>query len=434
MKVGIIADDLTGANATGVKLLDIGFRAVTYLQGSKINLNHKKSSACVVTDSRYSNPEEAKKRVDEAYRSLTTWGADVITKRIDSTFRGNIGYELESLLNAAGENSYVILSPSFPGSGRRTENGVMYVNDVLLENTDVAYDPIHPLKTSYIPDLLKSQTSLPVDLVSIESVKGGSDTVLHELTKKIKEGSKIIICDGNHDQDIEVLADAVKRLENQQIVIADPGPLTLNYLLAKSAQDQYEQQKKWIISVGSVTTVTKSQIDYLVHEKKIRIIHINANCLVEQTKRQDEMNRTVNAACESLETENVVIVSTSNSELNLIDIGKAASDEKVSEDVIAKRLTDGLAGITNRIIERTPSVAGSFFCGGDVLASFCEETGAQGIELFGEVMPLIAHGKLLGGERKGLDVITKGGMIGGKNAIQESLAYLQNISMRSGSL
>ena len=57
MKAGIIADDLTGANATGVRLSKQGFRTASTVFG----LDQPKGdfdAICVDTDSRYATVDE----------------------------------------------------------------------------------------------------------------------------------------------------------------------------------------------------------------------------------------------------------------------------------------------------------------------------------------------------------------------------------------
>ena len=82
---------------------------------------------------------------------------DSIYKKIDSTLRGNIGAELDAIIDELNLKA-VIVTPSFPAAGRVTLNERVFVNGVPLEKTEAAYDPIKPIKTSYIPDLIEEQT------------------------------------------------------------------------------------------------------------------------------------------------------------------------------------------------------------------------------------------------------------------------------------
>ena len=80
MKIGIISDDITGANATGVLLSKVGFVSATVVFGGKVSSKGKFTSISVDTDSRYVEQEIAKTRVQDVYEQLKAWGADVVTK------------------------------------------------------------------------------------------------------------------------------------------------------------------------------------------------------------------------------------------------------------------------------------------------------------------------------------------------------------------
>lgn len=100
LKVGVIADDLTGGNGTGVLLVKCGFTAITKFDSDQLEDIQDNSVVCIVTDSRYINQEDAKHKCLKASLDLYEWNVDVLCKRIDSTFRGNIGQEIDGILKS----------------------------------------------------------------------------------------------------------------------------------------------------------------------------------------------------------------------------------------------------------------------------------------------------------------------------------------------
>lgn len=154
MRIGVIADDLTGANATGVRMSKEGIQTATVVQGTLFPFHAENDALVVDTDSRYSHSTLAQKRVRNSINDLTQWGADLFCKRIDSTMRGNIGAELEALLGQLGESARIVVAPSFPDSGRIVIGGYLLVNDVPLEQTDVAQDPVYPINQSCVPPII----------------------------------------------------------------------------------------------------------------------------------------------------------------------------------------------------------------------------------------------------------------------------------------
>lgn len=66
MKVGVVADDLTGANATGVKLSKQGFTAATVVFNDEIPEMDELDAVCIDTDSRYASDRIVMNRVKNA--------------------------------------------------------------------------------------------------------------------------------------------------------------------------------------------------------------------------------------------------------------------------------------------------------------------------------------------------------------------------------
>ena len=161
IQCAVIADDLTGGNATGVLLAEMGYKSFTILneQGTA-----SKDCDCVIypTDSRSISPEEAYSRVRNITRSLydTKDTIKIWSKRIDSTLRGNIGSETDAMIDSisemTGENVIAISAPCFPSSGRILVGGYMLVGGLPLHRTNIAIDPKTPGELPPLADLAAS--------------------------------------------------------------------------------------------------------------------------------------------------------------------------------------------------------------------------------------------------------------------------------------
>src|SRR5690625_1429654 len=147
MRIGVIADDLTGANGTGVMLTKLDLQAFTAFNWNSELKQTEHTVISLDTDSRYLPTKLAEGKITDAFRFFTEkWRADLICKRIDSTFRGNIGVEVERLLRLMGEETMAILVPTYPMSNRTGIKSHLYIDDVHLHETDVSQDQI---KTKY---------------------------------------------------------------------------------------------------------------------------------------------------------------------------------------------------------------------------------------------------------------------------------------------
>ena len=68
-------------------------------------------------------------------------------------------------------------------------------------------------------------------------------------------------------------------------------------------------------------------------------------------------------------------------------------------------------------MERSRKLEGVYCSGGDITIALLEHLAADGIEVRDEVLPLAVYGRILGGRLPKLRIVTKGGMIGGDEAI-----------------
>lgn len=424
MKIGIIADDLTGANATGVRMSKSGFRPATYFYNKDIISNEDIDTVIIDTDSRYLNKDILKTRINQSLESLFKCDIDFICKRIDSTMRGNVGNEIDLLLDYVGEDNVAVVVPSFPDSGRVTIGGYLVVNNIPLHKTDVANDPIMPINTSCISEIIESQSKYEVGLLTINELSGNCDDFIEKFKSITQSGKRIVVIDAATNQDIEFIAESLSKV-NLPIIPVDSGPFTSAY--SKFKANQKVDNSKIIVTVGSATKVTEKQLAYLIDRMDIKPIVPDIYKLASfDDNFENEINRCVRQAKLKLKTSETVIITTNEENLVIIDIQKLAKENSVQPEAVTKRITDGLAIITKKIIDETDySIKGCFTSGGDVTASLTTIMNANGITLIDEVAPLTAYGTLIDGEYDGLPIITKGGMIGDIRTIYEAIQYLK---------
>ena len=424
MKIGIIADDLTGANATGVRMSKSGFRPATYFYNKDIISNEDIDTVIIDTDSRYLNKDILKTRINQSLESLFKCDIDFICKRIDSTMRGNVGNEIDLLLDYVDEDNVAVVVPSFPDSGRVTIGGYLVVNNIPLHKKDVANDPIMPINTSCISEIIESQSKYEVGLMTINELSGNCDEFIEKFKSITQTGKRIVVIDAATNQDIEFVAEALSKV-NLPIIPVDSGPFTSAY--SKFKVNQKVDNSKIIVTVGRATKVTEKQLAYLIDRMDIKPIVPDIYKLASfDDNFENEINRCVRQAKLKLKTNETVIITTNEENLVIIDIQKLAKENNVQPEAVTKRITDGLAIITKKIIDETDySIKGCFTSGGDVTASLTTIMNANGITLIDEVAPLTAYGTLIDGEYDGLPIITKGGMIGDIRTIYEAIQYLK---------
>jgi uncharacterized protein YgbK (DUF1537 family) len=424
MKVGVIADDLTGANATGVKLVKQGFTAATMVYYDQPPVPGTYNAVCIDSDTRYAREDIAKMRVKKALQNLQKWGADVICKRIDSTVRGNVGVEIDAVLNELGDHAIAVVVPSFPDSSRITSGGYLLVDGVPVQTTDVAKDPVTPLIESFVPSIVKKQSRHEVSHIGLETILQGSESILQMMLQHIKEGNRILVLDAVTDEEIEEIAQAMAFIKDYTMIPVDPGPLTAYF--SKAYTSQHKHNKKVIVTVGSVTSISGKQLHYLIEKTNANPVYVDAEklaCLSESWER--EVARVVNIAKEEMDKQDILIITTNTPASKRLDLKQLAEEQSVSQDMLAKRIADGLGKITRIVIQSSKyEIGGCFSSGGDVTASLCSLGRAEGILLKDEVLPLVAYGQFIGGYFDGIPLATKGGMVGDKKAIYTIVKHL----------
>ena len=159
----IIADDLTGANDTGVQFAKQGLDVLVSIRHDQQlqALAHDCQVLVVNTESRHVSADEAFQRVYHVAQQGVQLGISQFYKKTDSTLRGNIGSELVALLEATHE-SELFFAPAYPKLHRTTRRGKQFVNGVPLHQSTFATDPLNPIHEVSIAAIIAQQTHVGV--------------------------------------------------------------------------------------------------------------------------------------------------------------------------------------------------------------------------------------------------------------------------------
>lgn len=406
----IIADDLTGANATGAMLAKSGFKVASVTDFINIEAFEKDDydGFIINTSSRSIDKKIAFQKTRDIASYMYKNGIRYFGKRIDSTLRGNLGAEIAGTLAGLGEDYVAILVPSFPKSGRITVGGYLLVNGVPLEKTDAAKDPKTPINTSKVIEFLQ-QAPLSIGFVQLGDVLKGSDLIKKSVNKCIESGNNVVLIDAVDDNDIKNIAQAI-RVMNIKALSVDPGPFT-NALISEYLKVDVKDDKIMVIA-GSATSVTRSQLDYIENYYNVDFINIDVTDLL-----RDRADHYLKSKSDELimrgNKDKVFGLRVAKRPEMVIDLKSKAKEMGVSVEFLSQRITKSLSQISFNALKALKSnVKGVYLTGGDMLAAFCEISGAKAVAVKKEVMPLVAYGHLIGGEFDGLNIVSKGGLVG----------------------
>ncbi|MBD5402726.1 four-carbon acid sugar kinase family protein [bacterium] len=426
--VGIIADDLTGANDTALQ-----FKLNGADTNILLNKNIQKAQTgipqawAISTESRNVSPQEAFEKVQDAtYLFTKEISPDFYYKKIDSTIRGNIAVEVMSLLEVLSWDAAIIM-PAFPQEGRITVGGYHLLKGIPIERTEMARDPHSPITESHLPTLIKQQlgTNLKdiVDVIDLKTILDGAGPILMHLNTLISQGKKIIIADSASTTDLEQIVLAMQKSNYQILPVgtAAAAKVLSNVWFPPSDEEEILPIKlpklpKLVIS-GSATQITANQIDKLEQceefEENCLIIELNLNNILAGVD-----DNLVNRIVSNLGNDNIVLVHTSK----LIKNFDGFADDTVNADLtkagLASVITDFLAELTKRVLEKKKSIL--ITLGGETSYKCCNAIDANQLKLIDEVLPAIALSRNVNSDQW---IVTKSGNLGGVNTLIEILKY-----------
>ena len=418
----VIADDLTGSNATCSLFKKIGLRAASILklQG---DINYDVDVISYSTASRGLDKEEAYKKVSEAIKILKNKDVLVYNKRIDSTLRGNIGTEINAMLDNLEDDRIAVVVPAYPDSGRIVVNKTMLVNGVLLENSDAGKDPKTPIKTSCVESLVQKDIKYSSTYFTLSDIA----QPIEEIAKKIQEAikkSRVLIFDAVNNEDIIKISKAIIH-GDINIITVDPGPFTLYY--SKELQKKNHLEKKILMVIGSVTATTKKQIEYILQEEDIFLVKMKVEDFFEKETCLKEIERVISFIKKGIVSYDLFLVTTSPiGDEKKADLQKLAENLNTTVEEISKIIANTLTETVVKILKETEKFEGVYSSGGDITIALLEKLKAIGVEIREEVIPLAAYGRIIGGDFPNLKLVSKGGMVGDEKTIKLCLHKIKN--------
>ncbi len=270
MKIGVIADDFTGASdiantlAKGVEP-EGGLRTAQFPGVPTTPANEEIEAGVISLKSRTAPVEEAVADSLRALRWLKDQGCQQFIFKycstFDSTMEGNIGPVAEALANELGAQK-VIFCPAFPTTGRTVFQGHLFVLGKPLNESGMENHPLTPMTDANIRRWLQHQTKELVGLVSIDTVKQGSEAIAAALQNA---DGRFVIGDAISDEDLlawgEALKDAKLITGGSGIALGLPKNF-LRWTSSKSAGSVFTGiAGPAAILAGSCSGATRAQID-----------------------------------------------------------------------------------------------------------------------------------------------------------------------------
>ena len=360
-RIAVVADDLTGACDSGVAFLTSGRTVRVVLDWSifdpgmnrGLEVAGRPDVLAFTTETRNLTQEQASARVAEYMASLKcTPGRCILFKKIDSAARGHLGAETIAALEGSGA-LLALVTPAFPAAERTVRSGILSVRDCSGQDARISLRDQFP----------------SIDSTQIDFLRAGPEVNLPlGIDRAIANGTRILICDADTQEDLERLAEAGEQLRQPVLWAGSAG---LARALAKALPVQQRKmgnpegrfEGRTLLFVGTDHPVTSLQIRHLEdHAGGLDCAIIRIDC--GSTSRQE--------------------------------IGAAFSSEPVAALILT---------------------------GGDTASLVLRSLDATSILLAGEIAPGMPWGVVEGGAAHGCLVITKSGGFGDRDALLEACEF-----------
>ncbi|WP_144522010.1 four-carbon acid sugar kinase family protein [Bacillus pumilus] len=421
-KVIIVADDLTGANDTGVQFVKAGLTASVLFQSSFGDIDQYKEDVLIVdTDSRSMSSENAYNEVSQMVQPFLQDESHLFFKKIDSTLRGNIGIELQALMDI-GQFDAAVIAPAYPDAKRTTAYGIHYVDGVPVHLSEAANDPKTPVLTSSISGLIAEQTNVTPKNLTQQTISAELKETSDEVSSLLKHGHQWFVCDAETNGDLAQIVELFMKMEKRLLWVGSAG---LAGALAASVEkkreaSQLKKHRPVLIVSGSASQKTNKQFAYV--RETHHCLEVKVNPLNILNGREAWERKSVLDQLRTHQNEDILLYTDARPEMveKMLAYGETKG---LSRQEVGSALSVCLGRITKDIVQLS-GITRLFLTGGDTARAICQELGAGGIRLLKEIEPGIPLGQLVD---TNLYAVTKAGAYGQKDSVLHAIEVLKNI-------
>lgn len=432
MTIAIIADDLTGANDSGLQFASYGLPTKVFLGDPPEALMRGAPVAVIDTETRGLEPAEVETIIATVAAQVRASGAEQVYKKLDSTMRGHVGRELFGTARALDAN-LILVTPAYPAMKRTVENGQLLVDGVPVNQTAIGRDPGSPVKTA--------------DLIALISPHMPGVRCLNVATNELAKPDALIARLGAAMRDAPVCAifDAVAEANLAAVAafgVRAASRLSAKVLWAGSAGLAAKLPAAWglatkppappalaaatrppLLVVGSVNPVSVAQTDTAMAQISANPISLSPDLLLgDAAMREAEIARGAEALRANIKAgSETLILTTAHAPEDVDRVVALAASLGMTRGQAGRRIATGLAAVTCALLDEG-AVNRLVTTGGDTSCAIMNLDGIAAMQVDGAIAPGIPLVTTCNGPRR--HIITKAGGFGTPEALIRSMAFL----------
>ena len=412
--IAVIADDLTGASDAGVQFARRGLATRVLFDLCQPAVATDVDVLVVDTDSRALSPEAAYARVRDVAERLRTFQPEHVYKKVDSTLRGNLGAEIDAIMDAF-TYSRAIVAPAFPALGRTTRDGLHRLRGRPVHETEIGRDPKTPVRESHLVSLLQTQSRRTAAVVTLDTVECGPRAIRDQAEAHLGRGAALLVCDAESDTALRTIAATCVDWRDTLCVgsagladhLADAlAPPTS----ATRVADLDGPHGPVLLVAGSVSQTTRQQVEAVRALQRGVTVELNPVALADGHLEEEERCRQELGAALARGQDCALVVTSQQVRVELTSR---------IVDVLGRLAADSA---------RSHRLRGFILTGGDTARAVCRHLGVAGIQLLAEIEPGVPLGRLVGQTSSPLLAVTKAGAFGSEQTLVHALHQLKGDS------
>jgi len=423
----VIADDLTGANDTGVQFTKKGYNTIVSVldEQSAIMIPDNLDVFVIDTETRELKNKIAREKLRNILKKLNIIENDMIYKKVDSTLRGNMGDEIEEVMIILNRD-ICIFSPSYPSYQRITIGGYLVVDQKPLGLSEYSSNNLKQEENSFIPFLLKKQTNFSVGRIDLKNVAKGQKTILSKINELYQKGNRIIVIDSTNEVHLkDIFASGLKF--DGQVLFSGSAGLANHFPSVNNKNEaiktKIENNKGPVIVVaGSRNSIMEDQINYLKNRLNFTELKIDLEQIF--SNKDKILNNYATVCIEAIKSNRDLVIHTDaiyNEEKSINK--KVMLKYHLGFRELEIEIKTFLGELISKIIKNSAS-RNLILTGGDVALGVCQELGIYNMNILDELLPGIPLA-IANYKNYKLNIVTKAGGFGKEDALYNLINKLK---------
>ncbi len=418
LRVGILADDLSGATAVASEFARAPMATfvtdrLTVEEASRLRAD----VVAINTRTRYAPPTDARRVIESVAHGLRKAQPSVVIKKIDSMLRGPMGAEIDAVFEAFGFAKCVLVA-AVPSQGRTTVDALQMSNGRPIAELMGQEDPSCRPQSSHIPTVLARGSSRAIGCIGLQAVREGPDRVRSEV---VACEAPLLVADCESDADMVNIIRGAWSADVRFFAGTYGMGAALMPLLREEGQG-----RPVLVVAGSMSATTRAQVEHLLHAREARHVPLHAGLALEGADATAVIAACRTAVSDALAANGVAVVTTAHDPEDDARLRRLGRERGWSERDVAYQVEKLLCAALKEVVPLASAVIAT---GGSTGEALLEALGAHTLE----VQPLEALAgspvaRVRGGGLDGLRYLTKPGSFGGRDGLERMVSFLLQTS------